>query len=84
MSCDSIHSHRVFAEHIGGCSFPILSDWWPHGQAAEAYGVLNSDTGTARRSTFIIDRDSVIRYKKIHEPGTLPDVEELLAELAKL
>lgn len=37
-----------------------------------------------RRAAFIVDKDGVIRYAKVYEPGTIPECKELLAELAKL
>ncbi|MBM2826328.1 MAG: putative alkyl hydroperoxide reductase [Dehalococcoidia bacterium] len=83
VSCDAVPSHQGFAEHMGGISFPMASDFHPKGQISELYGVYNPERGTSRRSTFIIDREGIIRYKKVYESG-LPDNEELLVELAKL
>jgi peroxiredoxin len=42
-------------------SFPVLSDFWPHGNVARAYGVFNEDLGVAVRTSFVIDGDGVIR-----------------------
>lgn len=83
VSTDHLGSHRAFASHCGA-RYPLLSDFYPHGEVARAYGVFNEASGTARRSTFIIDKSGIIRYKKVHEAGTLPDPDELLAELRKL
>lgn len=59
VSCDSRHAQRVWAEQQG-YNFPVLSDFWPHGAVAKAYGVFNEDLGCAIRATFLIDRDGVI------------------------
>lgn len=83
MSCDSHFSHAAFAEKCGGFSYPLLSDFHPKGQVAQLYGVYNPDSGASRRATFLIDKEGVVRYAKLHDPGTLPNDEELLAELAK-
>lgn len=83
VSTDSIHSHRVFAAHCG-TTFPLLSDFEPKGEVTRAYGVHNDAQGTARRSSFVIDKNGIIRFRKVHEAGTIPDPEELLAEIAKL
>jgi mycoredoxin-dependent peroxiredoxin len=61
VSVDSPFAHRVWAEQQG-YTFPILSDFWPHGAVAQTYGIFNEHVGAAERATFIIDRDGVIRY----------------------
>ena len=62
---------------------PLLSDFWPHGATLSAFDVFNPDSGTARRSLFIIDKEGVVRHKELHQ-GTLPDPEATLAKLAEL
>lgn len=84
VSCDTVFSHQAFAERLGGIDFPLLSDFWPHGAAAQAYGVFNAERGFAIRSVFIIDTQGIIRWKKTYPPGTLPEADEILEALAKL
>jgi peroxiredoxin len=55
VSCDSRHSQRIWAEQMG-YQFPVLSDFWPHGEVAKAYGVFNDALGCANRATFVIDK----------------------------
>src|SRR5215510_4954691 len=59
MSCDSRHSQRVWAEQQG-YQFPVLSDFWPHGAVARAYGVFNDAVGCANRATFLLATDGVV------------------------
>lgn len=61
ISCDSSYVQKVFAEKEG-YTFPVLSDFWPHGAVATAYGVFDEIKGFAQRGTFIIDKAGVIRY----------------------
>ena len=61
VSCDPMFALRAFAEQ-DGLTFPLLSDFWPHGATARAYGVLDEERGCADRSTFIVDRDGVLRW----------------------
>ena len=82
ISCNSRFSLNKFAESLNDPDFPLLADFWPHGAVGEAYGVFNAERGLNGRSIFIVDRDGVIQYAKQYEPGTLPENEELLAELA--
>ncbi len=59
ISCDSRHAQRVWAEQQG-FGFPVLSDFWPHGAVARAYGVFNEQLGCANRVSFVIDRDGTV------------------------
>ena len=83
ISIDSPHASRAWAEHIGGLRFPLLSDFWPHGEVAKKYGVLRPE-GMAERALFVIDKDGVIRYIDVHDIRERPDEEVLFEELAKL
>lgn len=44
-----------------GFSFPVLSDYWPHGETAKAYGAFNETTGSANRYTFVLDGNGTVR-----------------------
>ena len=59
VSVDSHHCHRRWAEDQN-LTFPLVSDFWPHGEVASRYGVLRDD-GTSQRSLFFIDGAGVIR-----------------------
>ena len=73
VSNDSIHSLRVFAEQEG-LEYPLLSDFWPHGNVSRAYGVFDEDKGCAVRGTFVIDKDGVVRWTVVNG---LPDARDL-------
>ncbi|MGW7523891.1 peroxiredoxin [Streptomyces sp. NPDC054783] len=73
VSNDSIHTLRVFAEQEG-LEYPLLSDFWPHGNVSRAYGVFDEDKGCAVRGTFIIDKEGVVRWTVING---LPDARDL-------
>lgn len=45
-----------------GFDFPLLADFWPHGEVARSYGVFHEAVGAAERGTFVIDLDGVVRY----------------------
>ncbi|MFN8035166.1 MAG: peroxiredoxin [Acidimicrobiia bacterium] len=59
ISCDTRHAQAQWAQQQG-FTFPVLSDFWPHGEVARAYGVFNEALGCANRATFVIDRDGII------------------------
>lgn len=67
-SCDPVPALRAWAEQ-DGYGFGLLSDFWPHGAAARAYGVLDADQGFARRGTFLVDAAGVVRWSLVHPGG---------------
>ena len=56
-----------------GYGFPLLSDFWPHGAVAQAYGVLNGDAGFALRGTFLVDRSGIVRFAEVNAIGEARD-----------
>ena len=80
ISCDPTYSLRVFAD-TDGLNFPLLSDFWPHGAVASAYGVFDAELGVARRSSFVVDKEGIIRWAVHH---ALPDPRDLGEHLAHL
>ena len=61
VSCDPMFALRALAEQ-DGLTFPLLSDFWPHGATARAYGAFDEERGCSDRSTFIVDREGVLRW----------------------
>lgn len=61
-------THKIWSGQ-SGFTFPVLSDFWPHGAVAQAYGVFNDDTGYPNRGTFVVDRSGIIRFAEVMEPG---------------
>lgn len=59
ITCDNVPTNRAWAES-SGFEFPILSDFWPHGEVTRAYGCFDERIGVARRSTFVIDDEAII------------------------
>jgi peroxiredoxin len=76
-------SQKAFADFLK-LNFPLLSDF-PELKAIQAYGVLNAERKLAQRSYFIVDKQGVIRYKKIVGRGEpLVPNDTLLEELKKI
>ncbi len=76
-------SNAAWVESLGVEHIPVLSDYWPHGQVAQSYGVLR-EHGMTERAIFIIDKQGIIRYIDIHEFDQQPDNEELFRVLEEL
>jgi len=65
VSCDHMFTQRAWSD-AQGYFFPVLSDFWPHGATAQAYGVFQQRSGAALRGTFLIDRAGVVRWTLVN------------------
>ena len=68
ISCDTSASLKVFAEQEN-FDYPLLSDFWPHGEVAQKYGVFIAERGIATRATFVIDKSGEVAAKFETSPG---------------
>ena len=84
LSCDSKNSQKVWAEQQG-YNFPVLSDFWPHGEVAQAYGVFNDALGCAIRATFLIGQDgTIVDAFETDSLGTAREADRYTEALANL
>jgi peroxiredoxin len=83
ISCDSSPTLKNFKEQEN-FSHILLSDFWPHGEVARAYGVFLEERGMATRGTFVIDREGVIQWLVINEPGAARNTADYRDALAKI
>ncbi len=83
VSCDPVYSLRTWAD-AEGHFFPLLSDFWPHGDVTRSYGVFNDEQGAPLRGTFLIDREGVIVWSVVNGHGEQRDFGAYRAALATL
>jgi mycoredoxin-dependent peroxiredoxin len=83
VSVDSMFSHRAWADQEK-YEFPLLSDFWPHGGVAQAYGVFDEEKGLSIRGTFVIDKQGVVRWKVVNAIPDARDIEDYRKALAAL
>ncbi|MFC1808937.1 peroxiredoxin [Candidatus Omnitrophota bacterium] len=83
ITVDNIPTLYAWTKAMGEIWFPVLSDFYPHGEVADRYGVLRSD-GVSERALFIIDKKGIIRYIDVHDINVRPPLETLIAELKKV
>jgi len=86
ISVDTFFTLKAFQEHEK-LTFPLLSDF--NKQVIRDYGVFNEDMiglkGIAKRATFVIDKDGVVRHREVLEDArNEPDYEKLFGSLASL
>ena len=84
ISVDHIPVLKAWAETLGGISYPLLSDFWPHGETALKYGAFREQEGRSERAIFIIDKDGIIQYIDIHDIDEQPDNEVLFNEIRRI
>jgi len=66
-----------------GFNFPVLSDFWPHGEVSRLYGVFNEERGCANRATFVLDAEGTVRQVIATESlGTPREYDAYTAALA--
>lgn len=68
VSCDPVFTLRAWSEQEG-YTFDLLSDFWPHGAAARAFGVFDEATGHAVRGSFLVDAEGVLRWSVVNPRG---------------
>ncbi len=83
ISVDSTACLKAWADSFGGIQYPLLSDFYPHGQVAKLYGVLRPE-GYSERALFVLDKQGTIQYVDVHDIEKQPDNEELFRVLAVL
>ncbi len=83
VSCDPMFTLRAFSDGEG-IGFPMLSDFWPHGEVSTAYGVFDTDFGCSRRSSFLVDRSGTVRWDAHNSMSDPRSVDEHLEALELL
>lgn len=88
VSTDSVYSHRAWIQTpldkngVAGLKYPLAADSTKH--VARDYGVLIEDQGIALRGLFIIDPQSILRYKVVHDLNIGRSVDETLRVIQAL
>jgi mycoredoxin-dependent peroxiredoxin len=83
VSCDAMYTLRAYAD-AEQITFDLLSDHWPHGAIAQAYGVFDEESGCARRGTFVLDSAGMIKWQQVNQINEPRDLAAVLAATANL
>lgn len=83
VSCDSMFTLRVLADR-DGLELLLLSDFWPHGEVAQAYDAFDAERGCATRSTFLLDGAGTLRWSPHNPMGEARDVDAYVREVTAL
>ena len=83
VSVDGHWCHKAFSKNRN-LRFPLLSDFEPKGSVARAYGVYDSESGSAKRALFVLDAEGRIRWSHVAPPGVNPGADGILSALESL
>ena len=83
INVDPIPSKRAWARELGITHIRLLSDFWPHGEVARAYGIFREKEGVSERANIIIDEEQKVIFFKIYPIHELPDIEEIIKFLER-
>lgn len=83
VTCDAVATLAAWAqaERLG---FELVSDFWPHGAAAAAYGCFDEHLGVSRRTSFLLDAAGVVRWTTTAPAGRGRDIAEHLRAVRAL
>jgi len=84
LSVDSVPCKRAWAEAIGVQQTSLLADFWPHGGVAQAYGIFREKPGSSERAVLVLDREGVVRFKKIYPIKEVPDIAEIIQAVGEI
>jgi peroxiredoxin len=84
VSIDAQPAKAAWAQTLGPISFDLLSDFHPHGEVAQNYGVFRSKDGISERAVFVVDKQGRIAWSRIYDIPEQPDNEELFRVLEGL
>ena len=83
VSCDPLYALRAFADS-DGLNFPLVSDFWPHGEVTRAYDVFDDRRGCPLRSSYIVDKEGNLGWAVHNAMAEGRDLDEHLTRLRAL
>lgn len=81
ISVDPVPSKKAWAESLGLKKLRIISDFWPHGEVAKAFGIFRDRDGFSERANILIDEEGKIVWFKVYPIRQLPDLGEIFSFL---
>ncbi len=85
ISVDSVFSHIAWQKKdIGLLNYPLCSDFYPHAEVIQKYGLLREGPplpGISERTIVIVDKSGKIAWIEQYRLDQVPDLEEVLEAL---
>jgi peroxiredoxin len=83
ISVDHAWCHIAFAQSRN-LHFPLLADFHPKAQVAQAYGVYDDSIGMSERALFVLDGEGMVRWSYVSPIGINPGADGILTALESL
>ena len=77
-SVDTVPCKHAWAKELKVWNTSLLSDFWPHGEVADKFGMLKKEKGFTERANIIVDEQGKVIFIKIYDIPTLPDIREII------
>lgn len=81
ISVDTVPSKKAWAKELGIRNIKLLSDFWPHGEVAQSYGIFRDKDGVSERANIIVDENGMVVFVKVYPISHMPDMEEIIKAL---
>lgn len=81
ISVDTVPSKKAWAKELGIKNTRLLSDFWPHGEIANLFGIFREKEGFSERANIIIDEKQQVEFVKVYPIAQLPDIEKIIKVL---
>ncbi len=75
---DSVPSNKAWAQSMEIKNTQLLSDFWPHGEVARAYGLFREKDGFSERANVVVDENQKVILVKVYPTSQLPDINEVI------
>jgi peroxiredoxin len=83
ISTDNLPTLFAWTQQMGALWFEVLSDFWPHGNVADSYGILRTD-GVAERAIFLIDKKGILRFIHVSDINIRPDLGQIVKSMQEI
>lgn len=83
LSIDSYPSKNAWAKELKIANVKLLADFWPHGKAAQDFGLFREQEGVSERANVLLDETGKVIWVKIYPIHELPDMDEVLLKIKR-
>ena len=83
ISVDSVPCKKAWADHMKMNNTRLLSDFWPHGNVAQMYGIFRDANGFSERANIVIDEKQKVIFVKVYPIHSIPDMKEVMDFIKK-
>jgi alkyl hydroperoxide reductase subunit AhpC len=88
IAADSVYSHIAWQQkEIGLLHYPLCSDFYPHAETAQKYGIVRMgppQPGISERTIVIVDKQGRVAFAKVYPLDQIPDIDEIFSALRGL